>query len=294
MRKACRLLGAALLAAAAAAGTARAAPVSIANLVVIEGGVSWSFGVGTSGNQVDLVSLQDAMLLAPTLGDTFDGFWHLTVGGSLFRPGANGDVVTDATGTTVTTATATVAGLGVTLQFFLSRDLPVARVIVTLQNPGPADVTVQVALSGNLGSDGDTVVETSSSGDAGFTEADRWVITSNGPNPTQPPFPDPVVGNVFFGPGGPAVRSRGSAHADLDIVVVSYGVRVPPGATRHLMLFSQLSASPAAAATAVTVFDDNQTLTASGLLAGLDAATQALIVNWTLGFPPVCADRAGC
>lgn len=80
----------------------------------------------------------------------------------------------------------------------------------------------------------------------------------------------------------------------MDNVVVSYSVRVPPGATRHVMVFSQLSANPTAAAAAITTFDINQALTASGLLSGLDAAAQAQIVNWTLGFPPVCADRTGC
>jgi hypothetical protein len=280
-----------LLAALLGAGPAHAAPVSLANLVVTEGGATWSLDVDVP--VADVVSLRDASLVTPALADALDGFWHLKVGGAPFRPGPNGEQVTDATGTTIATATTTVAGLEVTLQFFLSRELPVARVLVTLRNPGAVDVTTQVSLSGNLGSDGDTTTEASSSGDAGLTDADRWVITSDGPVAS-----DPVVSTVLFGPGNPAVQPRGAALAvsvfDLDSVVVSYRVRVPPGATRHLMFFTQLSPTPAAASAAIALFDDNQALAASGLLAGLDAAAQALIVNWTLGFPPVCADRTGC
>jgi hypothetical protein len=289
-----RLCSAMLLATLLVVGTAHAEPVDITSRTVTEGGVTWVLSVGASASQAGLVSLQDASLVTPALGDTFDGFWHVTVGGSFARPGSNADLVTDATGTTVTTATTSVAGLDVTLQFFLSRDLPVARILVSLQNPGAGTVTTQVTLAGNLGSDEDTTVEATSSGDAGLTDADRWVITSNGPNPTFPPFPDPVIGTVLFGPGDPAVRLRGSGFADLDNVVVSFQVRVPPGEIRHLMVFTQLSATPAAAAAAIATFDDNQALTDAGLLSGLDGATQARIVNWTLGFPRICADRVGC
>jgi hypothetical protein len=176
----------------------------------------------------------------------------------------------------------------------MSRNLPVMRALVILQNPGPSGVTVQVALAGDLGSDGDTLVETSASGDAGLTDADRWIITSDANLVADDdPTPDPVIGTVVFGPGGPAVRPRAATLVE-DRFSVSYSVRMPPGATRRVMGFSQLSADPAAAATAITTFDTNEALTASGLLSGLNAQAQAEIVNWTLGFPTVCADRTGC
>jgi hypothetical protein len=188
--------------------------------------------------------------------------------------------------TTVTAAATTVAGLNVTLQFLMSRSLPIMRVLAILQNPGQSDVNVQVALPGDLGSDGDTIVSASASGDAGLTDADRWVISSDAT------LSDPAIGTVLFGPGGPAVRLRGAALSE-DTLSVSYSVRVPPGTTRRVMVFSQLSADPATAAAAITTFDTNEALTASGLLSGLDAQAQAEI-NWTLGFPTVCADRTGC
>ena len=291
------LPGPLLLVALLVAGSAEAEPVNIDGLIVTEGGVSWTFIIFDAVRDLppspalqNVVAVRDAVLLNPPKEDAFDGSWEVSVGGFLVRlqPGLNGDRVIDPTGTTVTAATTTVAGLNVTLQFFMSRDLPVLRVLVILQNPGPSGVTVQVALLGDLGSDGDTlVVEPSASGDAGLTDADRWVISSDAT------LSDPVIGTVVFGPGGPAVRSRAATLVE-DRFSVSYSVRVPPGTTRRVMGFSQLSADPAAARTAITFFDTNEALTAAGLLSGLDAQAQAEIVNWTLGFPTVCADRTGC
>lgn len=291
------LPGPLLLVALLVFGSAEAETVNIDGLIVTEGGASWTFITFDAVRDLspalqNVVAVRDAALLNPPKGDAFDGFWKVSVGGFLVRlqPGPNGDMVTDATGTTVTATPTTVAGLNVTLQFFMSRDLPVMRVLVILQNPGPSGVTVQVALPGDLGSDGDTLVETSASSDAGLTDADRWVISSDAT------LSDPVIGTVFFGPGGPggpAVRPRAATLVE-DRLNVSYSVRVPPGATRRVMVFSQLSADPAAARTAITTFDTNEALTAPGLLSGLDAQAQTEIVNWTLGFPTVCADRTGC
>lgn len=72
------------------------------------------------------------------------------------------------------------SGLNVWVQYFFSTTHQAARILVILQNPSPvaANVTVQVPI--NFGSDSNTTVGHTSSGDTTVTTADRWVVTSDG------------------------------------------------------------------------------------------------------------------
>src|SRR5262249_42928272 len=62
-------------------------------------------------------------------------------------------------------------------------------------------------------------------------------------------------------------------------------ITVPAGQTRAVMIFVQLSDTPAHAQTDTAVFNSNAALRATDYLSGLSAAQQAQIVNWTLVTP---------
>jgi hypothetical protein len=137
-----------------------------------------------------------------------------------------------------------------------------------------------------VGSDANTTVEGSSSGDTTFTTADRWVVTSAG-NPL-----DTDVVNTFVvgGPGSPvsarltALLTAFSDGTGTQGVTTTYSITVPAGETRYLLFFNQIHVTAAEALTAAAVFNDNPLLT-SDFMAGIVDAQLAQIVNWDFAAP---------
>jgi hypothetical protein len=84
----------------------------------------------------------------------------------------------------------TIDGLEVQRKVFVSATgLPGARILNLVRNPGGAPRTTSVQVgdtidadgvySGDLGSDDDTIVRASSSGDTALSAGDRWAVTSD-------------------------------------------------------------------------------------------------------------------
>ena len=234
-------------------------------------GVSWrweSIGLTEGGFGVD-----DALLFIPYHDDAYDGFWNLTVDDAVYEPGAAGDSTSTAWGTTVSGAAVTLSGLTVTERLSAFCVSPTLRVLVTLTNPTGESITAVVKFAGNYGSDDDTTIEATSSGDTSYTVADRWLITSDDNDG------DPINTVVWYGPGGPVATPTAASIVD-DDVDATFQVTVPAGATRHLMFFSQLDSSVSAAVSAATDFDSNAALGAAGYLSGLTAEELTATLNW--------------
>src|SRR5262249_38052703 len=136
-------------------------------------------------------------------------------------------------------------------------------------------ISVSVVVFGNLGSDTTTRIEATSSGDTTFTEADRWLITSDGVTPS-----DPINTFVFSGPGAAVAPTVATIVSD--DLSVTFPLTVPAGATQNLLFFARLSQTAADAETAVTAFDAVATVEAAGFLRGLSAGDRTATVNWSL------------
>jgi hypothetical protein len=223
-------------------------------------------------------------------GDAYDNGYSLYVEGLLFASST-----ADLTGNTVTAGPIVQpSGLLVTRQLFFSPTRQVMRVLDSFQNNGAGAIAVLAQVPVNFGSDGGTVVGATSSGDLIFTVADRWLITSDGPTPS-----DPVNTTVLFGPGTPALTPTSVTQTVFDCAATNgagwtFNLLVPGNTTRRLMYYAGLENmlgtgnTVAGAIANAAIFNNAMTLhNTTDLTSGLTNAELLQIANWDFSFVPV-------
>jgi Ca2+-binding RTX toxin-like protein len=146
--------------------------------------------------------------------DSFDGFGALFVGAGgdaslanqYFSPDDNSCVVEDS-GRTLAFPALPLNGLTVQRKLYVGASgLQGGVLIQTLRNRTGAPITTDVQIGdtlseddvGDLGSDDDTAVRSSSSGDTAISPADLWFVTNDDPTTTS----DLTLGHVMDGNGG--------------------------------------------------------------------------------------------
>ena len=142
--------------------------------------------------------------------------------------------------------------------------LPGARILNVISNPTEffIDTSVQVgdyqsySDKGDLGSDEDTAVRSSSSGDAAATPDDLWFVTSDHAGGTT--NDDPALAHVMDGPGGDdrvtLVTLRGVNGIDLkpqdNLAYAWEGLKLEPGETAVFMSWEAQAVTPSSGAAA--------------------------------------------
>lgn len=235
-----------------------------------------------------------------TLNDAFDGAlsWHVHAPG---WNSANADGYQAPGGATVSpspqvagqavTVTGNVQqlqGLNVTGQLYFPAGEPVARSILILQNPTASSITVQVTNPNNLGSDSNTKIITTSSGDNVFQLGqDNWVISFQ--NFVGGTTTDPTITLA----GMKQAVSAGYADGN-DKPYQFFDVTVPPGGTKRIMALVRLSPSATVAKAAASTFNDMASLRQAGYLVDLTDPELRSIVNWTyVGVPDLTPSLSG-
>jgi len=187
--------------------------------------------------------------------------------------------------TSASFAAQSIAGLTTQLRVDALSTQPTLRAYLSLSNPSAAPISVNVDYAINLGSDSETMIHGSSSGDTLFTAADRWLVTSDGT------LTEPVNTSVLFS-GSPSVQPSAVSNTVFSCsgtqgVRATYPVTVPAGATVAIVIFQSLGIAIAPATTAAAQFNDIQA--GSPLLAGLSPTQTAAIRNigGGGGVPPV-------
>ncbi len=219
----------------------------------------------------------------PAGSDAYDNGQMIWVDGSVFA--APGPV--SPSGQTITAGPVSLSGLDVTMEYYAASGTATARTFVTFTNPSGSPVNASVDFVTNMGSDGSTVVDGSSSGDTSFTAADRWVITSDG-SPS-----DPVITHVLWGPGSPAVMPSAVSQtvfscAGTEGILATFDISVPAGVTRSLLFFNQMNADVAGAMSGTTDFDTNPPVSGD-LLSSLSTTQLGEVLNWNFGITPPTA-----
>jgi hypothetical protein len=222
--------------------------------------------------------------------DAFDDALQLIIDGAAFDDADDtGDLVTDATGQALTLGPEEMSvgeaeTLNVTLEYKALSSEAKLRTFVTLENATEADIPAPIVWDSALGSDEDTTIAGTSSGDTIFAANDRWLVTFEAFEDTAPS--DPVNTFVLFGPGSPDVTPSGASLHDDDCVTVDYDITVPAGETRYLLFFNQLSqTNEDALADAPVQFDANPA-SDSDLVSGLDPAALPAVLNWDFAPAP--------
>lgn len=212
--------------------------------------------------------------------DAYDYAYSIWVNGVIFEAP---DPV-DLTGNTVTAGPMVMSGLNVSVEYSFSDMVQAGRIRAIFQNPTGNPVNISVDIPVNLGSGGATVIEATSSGDAVFNAADRWVVTSDGV-----PAGDPANTTVLWGAGAAVMPSSVTTTVfgcgGTEGVGATFDITIPANSTRQLMLFAGLGDvtgmgnTVAGAVANATMFDDNDTIDPS-LLAGIPDGDLGDIINW--------------
>lgn len=241
----------------------------------------FSFWQTFASNNPNGFFVDDAILI-PDRKDAFDGFWIMSINGTVVNPAAPMSLIRGLTRTSVTAPPVTIAGLQVSQRYTTFQLTSVLRVVLTLTNPTGAPVNVVARATGNFGSDTNTTIAGTSNGDTAATTLDHWVTTFDSSQGST----DPGVVTIFGGPGTvratPTTVTIGQPQAD--IFTVEFPVTVPADSTRRLMFLSALTFGGSGGGQAGGLFDDLPQMKEFGLFGGLSAAEQGEIVNWNL--PP--------
>lgn len=172
--------------------------------------------------------------------DMFDGYNYLAIDGTVFR-GMSG-TTSLCEGREVDFGEETISGLTVSRRAFVPEDDEFLRFTTLITNPGAAAVTVAVTVSGNMGSDDDTVITASSSGDTALDLTDTWFASGGD-------FDDPRAGHVMQGEGASVMLSSlAQDSSDLDEFTWGYDITIEPGETVILLNFVTGQPTNAAAA----------------------------------------------
>lgn len=218
-------------------------------------------------------AIRDGSAGADDAVDSFDNAMRLAVDGVTFPEAAQRY---EMAGRMLITGPVTLSGLNVTRRAYVPNTAGAgwACFLEYLENPGAFPVTVDLRIFGNLGSDGNTRVTASSSGDAVFTPGDRWVASDD----ANDGFGDPSLNFNYWGSGAAIVPSAVFWPASQENYYVDFpGVTIPATSTVVLMHFCGQNANDAAAAANAANLDGLP----AAALAALNA-NRAPVLNWVI------------
>jgi hypothetical protein len=263
-----------------AVGVAQAVTREIDGFGLAAGGRGWDFEPTDAACILDpgFAPVEDGTLATGRLGDdAFDGGLLVGVDGTGFVDGdGQGDLKKKAKAFAFavgpdSTGALTVARTEVAKGHYL-------RSLIRLTNPSASPFTGTISWDSDLGSDGDEVTQASSSGDRSFTDADRWVVSSEpGANAWED---DPTLTFVLYGKGARARDTVVDGPGSNCLTVNFESLQIPGNATRYLLFYTEMSAHPRVARRAARKYDDRGL--SSRLLEGISRKVRAQILNWDL------------
>src|SRR6185295_15768081 len=138
------------------------------------------------------------------------------------------------------------AGIQVQRKVFVPSTDTFIRWFDTFTNTTGSTQSVTAISSNNLGSDSNTEITATSSGDLTVTTADTWVATFQSYTGTT--SPDVRLGHVLWGPGAPTTLANSTFVNGDDNPFWAYTFTLAPGETRAILNFATGQPSKAAAA----------------------------------------------
>ncbi|MCA9262595.1 MAG: lamin tail domain-containing protein [Planctomycetales bacterium] len=147
----------------------------------------------------------------------------------------------------------------ITRKIYVSPTNGFARFLEIVTNTGSTSTTYPLQVRTNLGSDGNTNLVGTSSGDSNFTPDDHWIVTDDDDNTN-----DPVVTHLF-GDG----KSLGAAQTSFsgDDVSFQFDLSLSPGETKIVMHFASQADTRATALATVLELEQLRLDTLKGISA---------------------------
>jgi hypothetical protein len=202
--------------------------------------------------------------------DAYDGGLRLSVDGNRYPP--SGNAVQSQGGRELRLRRTIISDLDVYRRIFVSDVESFARFLEFFENPTNAPITADVRLDTNLGSDGGTVIVTTSDGDALVENTDLYIVSDDASNGGG----DPTLAHVFGDPNGSVAPL--SVNAPLGNIDYTFRIDVPANGRVILMHFASQNANRAIATTSA---DDLMNLRGEALR-GLTVEEFQDIVNFDL------------
>jgi hypothetical protein len=201
--------------------------------------------------------------------DAFDGGMFLAVDGADFPDGSPRDLEDGAR--EIALGPVQLGDLTVTRKIFVPADDAFVRYLEIVENPGVSAGTVNLEIRTELGSDDDTEVVGTSSGDLVLRRNDDWIVTDDGP------LDDPTVAQIFSGPGA-AIEPIEAVQLPprVDFFRFTFELAIPAGGRAILMHFASQSTDPSTALASAAAI---RALKGSAL-SGLSPEEREAIVNF--------------
>lgn len=235
-------------------------------------------GSDFNGLSTSAFGVSDGTLL-PDRNDAYDDAFGFGVNGQ----GVNDDDgILDVTGSPSTGYRIVVdavvpAGFAAQLEYFVYADPALIRAYFSITNTGATTEAAAIAFASDVGSDTNTNILDTGSGDTTLNAADEFVISDDTVN--GPAGNDPVVSFNFFG-DGKQVMPTSTGLFGLDDFNTLFDLTLNPGETQALLLFGGISASLEDAQILVEDLESLSTLEVAGYLDGLTPEQIAAIVNY--------------
>jgi len=131
--------------------------------------------------------------------------------------------------------------LQVTRKVFVPHNAAFTRWLNIVTNTGTAPAPVAISLRGLLGSENETKVVATSTGDSSITAADLWFTTAQSV-PQNTPSDEPRLGFVVQGAGAPTPPTSVGVNS-LGQAVFTYTPTIPAGGTAIIMTFATVQGS---------------------------------------------------
>ncbi|MFO0714032.1 MAG: MYXO-CTERM sorting domain-containing protein [Sandaracinus sp.] len=164
--------------------------------------------------------------------DAYDGCYYLDVGGLRYTSPGAGTVTTG--GRQVEMGVQRLSGLDVRRLVYVPTTGDWGRYLEVLDNPGATDLTTTVTISGNLGSDGSTVLMATSSGDGTVDPTERWFATDDIDGSSDPSLAHLVQGGAD---SGAPISARALTQSS-DSISWTFDVTVPAGGRAVIVTFA--------------------------------------------------------
>ncbi|MBS1636346.1 MAG: T9SS type A sorting domain-containing protein [Bacteroidetes bacterium] len=231
---------------------------------------------GISGDAMD-----DATILSTGQGDAYDGAFEVAVNDTAYSNAPDNLISFDTLTNTMRGEPQQINGLDVTkeLHFYLNK--PIVRLNVKLENPTGSPIQVRVAVSSNLGSDNQTQLDSNSTATGTLSNADRWMITSDGQVHS-----DPI--NTWVRRGAGPLQSQPGFYHDKpemgdDDYEDSLNVTIPAHSYVNVVQFNRVDSTVQAAKNFVSYFNHLPTMINDNLFEGISDLSK--IVNWNIPVP---------
>jgi hypothetical protein len=266
-----------------------AAPAAYAVSVVIDdtdltggGGTTWdpasdTYACTNPGAPFGFIPVHQGTTASRT--DAFDDAFAVWVGGLNGKIFGDPDGNGNKRGQRLSVGPRATNGLKVSQTETALQTSPTLRMIYQFKNTSRHTIKRKIAVETNLGSDSNTTIDASSSGNQSWSRSDRWLVTHEDPFTATS---DPVVSQVWFGKQA-AKRPVAIKHSDgnsPDCFLTTFKLRVKPHRVKDLMLFSEMNNAVGGAVQKAHKF--NKRHLSRKLLKGLGHRVKKRIVNWDL------------